>query len=144
MSRNKIKKPMSTASGRGPMSVNLDKAKDSKGTLKRLLTYLDESKKILVAVLIFIIAYVVLNTSQSLILQPIIDDYIVPLLENPADVEAKVGCIKMIIILFLICMSTAVCSFVQSKLMIKVSQKVVKQLRDEVFKKIQKLPIKYL
>lgn len=143
MAGEKIKKPISGPNGRGPMSVNLDKAKDSKGTLKRLLTYLDGSKKVLVAVLIFIIAYVILNTSQSLILQPIIDDYIVPLLENPTDIESKAGCIRMIVILFVICMSTAVCSFIQSKLMIKVSQKVVKQMRDEVFRKIQKLPIKY-
>lgn len=143
MSETAPKKVMNRPNGRGPMSVNLDKAKDSKGTIKRLLKYLNGSKKILVAVLIFIIAYVILNTSQSLILQPIIDDYIVPLLKNPDDINAKIGCIRMIVILFLICLATAICSFLQSKLMIKVSQRVVKQLRDEVFQKIQKLPIKY-
>ena len=125
------------------MSVNLDKAKNSKATIKRLLKYLDGSKKILFIVVIFIIAYVILNTSQSLMLQPIIDDYITPLLENPADNEAKLGCIRMIGTLFIICMLTAFCSFLQSKFMIKVSQKVVKQMRDEVFAKIQRLPIRY-
>lgn len=143
MSGGKMKKPMGGPGGRGPMSVNLDKAKDSKGTLKRLLEYLEGSKKVLIIVLIFIIAYVILNISQSLILQPIIDDYIVPLLENPSDTNAKIGCIKMIITLFIICVLTAICSYVQSKMMIKVSQQVVKRLRDEVFSKIQKLPIKY-
>lgn len=143
MSGEKMKKPMGGPGGRGPMSVNLDKAKDSKGTLKRLLEYLEGSKKVLIIVLIFIIAYVILNISQSLILQPIIDDYIVPLLENPSDTNAKIGCIKMIITLFIICVLTAICSYVQSKMMIKVSQQVVKRLRDEVFSKIQKLPIKY-
>lgn len=143
MSGGKMKKPMGGPGGRGPMSVNLDKAKDSKGTLKRLLEYLEGSKKVLIIVLIFIIAYVILNISQSLILQPIIDDYIVPLLENPTDTNAKIGCIKMIITLFIVCVLTAICSYVQSKMMIKVSQQVVKRLRDEVFSKIQKLPIKY-
>lgn len=143
MSGGKMKKPMGGPGGRGPMSVNLDKAKDSKGTLKRLLEYLEGSKKVLIIVLIFIIAYVILNISQSLILQPIIDDYIVPLLENPSDMNAKIGCIKMIITLFIVCVLTAICSYVQSKMMIKVSQQVVKRLRDEVFSKIQKLPIKY-
>jgi ATP-binding cassette subfamily B protein len=76
-------------------------------------------------------------------LQPIIDDYIVPLLEDPTNMEAKIGCIKMILALFAVCIATSVSSFVQSKMMIKVSQNVVKQLRDEVFAKIQKLPIKY-
>lgn len=137
----KVKKPM--GGGRGPMTVNLDKAKDSKGTVKRLLTYLDNSKRALVVVLICVIAYVILNISQSLILQPIIDDYITPLLQDPANQEYKIGCIRMIIILFMICVATAICSWAQSKLMINVSQKVVKQMRDEVFEKIQKLPIKY-
>lgn len=143
MSGGKMKKPMGGPGGRGPMSVNLDKVKDSKGTLKRLLEYLEGSKKVLIIVLIFIIAYIILNISQSLILQPIIDDYIVPLLENPTDTNAKIGCIKMIITLFIVCVLTAICSYVQSKMMIKVSQQVVKRLRDEVFSKIQKLPIKY-
>ena len=143
MAEEKMKKPAGGPGGRGPMSVNLDKAKNSKATIKRLLKYLEGSKKILFVVVLFIIAYVVLNTSQSIMLQPIIDDYIVPLLENPADSEAKLGCIRMIATLFIICMLTAVCSFLQSKFMIKVSQKVVKQLRDEVFAKIQKLPIRY-
>ena len=137
----KMKKPM--GGGRGPMTVNLDKAKDSKATIKRLLTYLDKSKRILVTVLVLVIAYVILNISQSLILQPIIDDYITPLLQNPANQEYKIGCIRMILILFVICIATAMCSWGQSKLMIKVSQKVVKQMRDDVFEKIQKLPIKY-
>ena len=137
----KMKKPM--GGGRGPMTVNLDKAKDSKATIKRLITYLDKSKSILAIVLVLVIAYVILNISQSLILQPIIDDYITPLLQNPANQEYKIGCIRMILILFVICIATAMCSWGQSKLMIKVSQKVVKQMRDDVFEKIQKLPIKY-
>ena len=40
--------------GRGPMRVNLDKAKDSKKTTKRLLGYLKDSKIQLVIVFIFV------------------------------------------------------------------------------------------
>ena len=143
MSEIKNKNTIPKTNGRGPMSVNLDKAKDSKATIKRLLKYLNNSKKHLIVVLIFIVLYVILNISQSLILQPIIDDYIVPLLSNPEITEYKIGCIRMIAVLFIISIATAICSFVQSKVMIEVSQKTVKKLRDEVFKKIQKLPIKY-
>ena len=74
MAEEKMRKPAGGPGGHGPMSVNLDKAKNSKATIKRLLKYLDGSKKILFIVVIFIIAYVILNTSQSLMLQPIIDD----------------------------------------------------------------------
>ena len=129
--------------GRGPMRVNLDKAKDSKGTVKRLLTYLKESRKLLVVVYVFIILSIVLSLAQSVILQPIVDDYIVPLLKNPEIVEYKIGCLRMILVLVLIAISATICSYVQSKIMIEISQKTVKRLRDEVFTKIQKLPIKY-
>ena len=135
--------PKRRGGGRGPMSVNLDKAKDSKRTTRRLLTYLKGSKKELIAVYIFIILSVILSLAQSVILQPIIDDYIVPLLKNPEITEYKIGCIRMIMVLILIAVSAGICSFIQSKIMIEVSQKTVKTLRDEVFAKLEKLPIKY-
>ena len=143
MSELKNKKTMPRPNGRGPMSVNLDKAKDSKATIKRLLKYLNSSKKYLILVMFFIVLYVVLNIMQSLILQPIIDDYIVPLLSNPEVKEYKIGCIRMIIVLIIVSLATGISSFVQSKIMIEVSQNTVKKLRDDVFKKIEKLPIKY-
>ena len=143
MSELKNKKTMPRPNGRGPMSVNLDKAKDSKATIKRLLKYLNSSKKYLILVMFFIVLYVLLNIMQSLILQPIIDDYIVPLLSNPEVKEYKIGCIRMIIVLIIVSLATGISSFVQSKIMIEVSQNTVKKLRDDVFKKIEKLPIIY-
>lgn len=140
---NEIKKPQGRPSGRGPMRVNLDKAKDSKATIRRLLTYLKGSQRELIIVFIFIILSVILSLAQSVILQPIIDDYIVPLLKNPEVVEYKIGCIRMIAVLIIIAIAAAICSYIQSKIMIEVSQKTVKRLRDEVFTKIEKLPIKY-
>ena len=45
--------------GKGPMNVSLDRAKDSKGTIKRLMKYLENHKKGFVIVIIFIILYVI-------------------------------------------------------------------------------------
>lgn len=137
------KPQMGRPGGRGPMSVNLDKAKDTKGTLKRLLTYLKNSKKLLILAVIFIILSVVFNLASTVILQPIIDDYIIPLLKNPESTEYRNGCIRMIVILILISISYAACTLIQYRLMIKVSQGTVKNMRNEVFEKIEKLPIKY-
>ncbi len=138
-----MSRPMGRPSGRGPMSVNLDKAKDTKGTLKRLLTYLKNSKKLLILAVIFIILSVVFNLASTVILQPIIDDYIIPLLKNPESIEYRNGCIRMIALLVLISVLYAVCTLVQYRLMIKVSQGTVKNMRNEVFEKIETLPIKY-
>ena len=129
--------------GRGPMTVNLDKAKDSKKTLKRLFTYLNKFKFLLGIVAIFVIISVVLDLASSVILQPIIDDYIVPLVQNPDSNELKQGCIRMIFALIAISLGAAITSFIYSKIMIKISQLTVKEIRKDVFAKVQKLPIKY-
>ena len=52
---------MAKPGGRGPMTVNLDKAKNTKGTIKRLIKYLEGHKKTLIMVILFIILYVVCN-----------------------------------------------------------------------------------
>lgn len=69
--------------GKGPMSVNLDKAKNTKTTLRRIMKYLEGHKKTLIMVVIFIILYVACNVATSVMLMPIIDDYIVPMIQNP-------------------------------------------------------------
>ena len=129
--------------GRGPMTVNLDKAKDSKKTLKRLLNYLNKFKFLLGIVVVFVILSVVFDLASSVILQPIIEDYIVPLVQDPTSNELKVGCIRMIFVLIGISLASAITSFVYNKIMLTVSQLTVKEIRKEVFAKVQKLPIKY-
>ena len=141
------------AGGKGPrpggrpcgkgLTVNLDKAKDSKKTLKRLFKYLNKFKFLLGIVVIFVILSVILDLASSVILQPIIDDYIMPLVQNPTSQELKAGCIRMIMILVGISVGAAFTTFVYNKIMIKVSQLTVKSIRKDVFAKVQKLPIKY-
>lgn len=129
--------------GRGPMSVNLDKAQNSKATTKRIWNYLKVHKKTLILVLLFIILYVACNTISSVMLIPIIDDYIMPMLEKPGDAGLKIAFIKVLVIYIVIVLLTTVFSYLQSKLMIKVSQMAVAEMRKDLFSKIEKLPIKY-
>ena len=135
--------PKGPRGGRGPMTVNLDKAKDSKKTLKRLFEYLNKFKFLLGIVVVFVILSVVLDLASSVILQPIIDDYIVPLVQDPTSTELKAGCIRMIFILIGISLAAAITSFIYNKIMLTVAQLTVKEIRKDVFAKVQKLPIKY-
>ncbi len=129
--------------GRGPMSVNLDKAKDVKGTLKRLMKYVEHQRKWLILVIVFIILYVVANLATSMLLQPIIDDYIVPIIESPEDWSLKIAFFKMMMLYILIAIAVAVFSYAQSRIMITVAQKAVKDMRKDLFAKIEKMPIRY-
>lgn len=129
--------------GRGPMSVNLDKAKDSKATMKRILSYLEGHKKTLILVVLFIILYVACNLISSIMLMPIIDDYIVPMFEHPEEASLKIAFIKILVIYIVVVLLTTVFSYLQSKLMIKASQTAVADMRRDLFAKIETLPIRY-
>ena len=129
--------------GKGPMNVSLDRAKDSKGTIKRLMKYLENHKKGFVIVIIFIILYVLANLATSILLQPIIDQYIVPMIQNPGESSYIWGFIRMVGIYIGVTICAALFSYIQSKTMLNIAQQTVKDMRKDLFDKIQKLPIKY-
>lgn len=130
-------------SRRGAMNVNLDKAKDTKGTIKRIMKYLEQHKKGFAIVVIFIILYVLFNLATSILLQPIIDDYIIPMIQNPEENSYKIGFIKILAIYITIAILAAACSYIQSRTMVNIAQQAVKDMRKDLFAKIEKLPIKY-
>ncbi len=136
-------RPKANNGGGGPMSVNLDKAQNSKATIKRILSYLQGHKKTLFLVLLFIILYVICNIVSSIMLMPIIDDYIVPMFENPEDSSLKIAFIKILFAYITIVICTSLFSYLQSKLMIKASQTAVADMRKDLFSRIEKLPIHY-
>ena len=129
--------------GKVPMNVSLDRAKDSKGTIKRLMKYLENHKKGFVIVVIFIILYVLANLATSILLQPIIDQYIVPMIQNPGESSYIWGFIRMVGIYIGVTICAALFSYIQSKTMLNIAQQAVKDMRKDLFDKIQKLPIKY-
>lgn len=129
--------------GKGPMNVSLDRVKDSKGTIKRLMKYLENHKKGFVIVVIFIILYVLANLATSILLQPIIDQYIVPMIQNPGESSYIWGFIRMLGVYIGVTICAALFSYIQSKTMLNIAQQAVKDMRKDLFDKIQKLPIKY-
>lgn len=129
--------------GRGPMQVNLDKAKDVKGTVRRLMKYIEGHKKGLILVITFILLYVILNLISSVMLQPIIDDYLIPMIEHGGEASYKIGFMKMLGVYILICILIGLFSYFQSRIMVNIAQKAVKDMRKDLFERIEKLPIKY-
>jgi len=113
-----------------------------KGTAKRLLKLITSKyKKQLILVVICIVISSVANVAGSLFLRTLIDDYISPLLleENPVftgllKASATMGSIYLVGIF---------ATFLYGRIMATVSQGVLKQIRDEMFDKMQSFPIKY-
>ena len=114
----------------------------NKKTAKRLLKYITTNyKKHLIIVFVFILLSAIANVVGSLFLKTLIDDYIEPLLavENPV----FTGLLKAIGIMGIIYSVGVISTYIYGRTMATVSQGVMKQIRDEMFNKMQTFPIKY-
>lgn len=127
----------------GPPSKKFEKPKNTKQTIKRLWKYLEKSKILLITVIILLIIATFVDIASIYVLSPIIDDYIVPMVKNNGASKYMIGLAEMILVFIALNITYAVCSYLSSRIMIKISQNTVMNLRNELVEKIEKLPIKY-
>ena len=110
--------------------------------LGRVMGYIFKYYKIQMAILfVCIILNTLASVGGNLYLQVLIDDHIVPLVgaENPV----LTGLIKAIGTMIVIYLVGIIASMVHSILMNLVSEGTLKIIRDEMFVKMQELPIRY-
>ena len=119
--------------GKGKRSV--EKAKDTKGTIKRLWKYIEQNKVRLIIVFILVIISSVASILSTSILKPIIDDYIIPKDWN--------GLLIMIGVMIALAIINSLITLIQNRIMVKMAQITVRELRKDVFNKLVKLPIKF-
>ena len=125
--------------GRGPR-VNNEKPKNTAKTLKRLLGYIGKSK-ILVIMLILIMAIVTVADLAGPAMQgAAIDTISIKDGRITVDMPALVTCLGIMGALFVI---NAGMALFQGFIAAKLSQQTVYTLRNDLFRKISKLPIKF-
>ena len=126
-----------------PVRVRGDgrKASNPKKTLLRLLSYLKKYTPTLILVLVCILLASVAQAQGSRALGPLVDDYILPMVEQGSTdfsplfgYLAKLACIFGLGILG---------SFLYNYLMVGVTQGVQKTIRDDLFTRMQRLPLRY-
>ena len=114
----------------------------NKGTIKRLLKIvLDKYKKHLIIVFICLIISSVVSVSAPLFTKRIIDGYIVPLLGTEDPIFD--GLRNLILLMCIVFLLGIISTFIYNRLMVIVAQGTLKKIRDMMFSKMQKLPIKY-
>ncbi len=110
-------------------------------TVKRVLSYLVAYKWRLLVVVLCIIFSALAGVYGSKFLQTLIDGYIKPLIE--AKSTDMSGLLKEMIVLAVVYALGALSTFSYNRIMVTVSQSVLKDIRDTMFAKMQKLPVKY-
>lgn len=112
------------------------KAKNTKGTVKRIWEYLKkENKKALWTVVFLVLVTSVLGILGPYFIGVAIDKYIA--------VKDVQGTIKIIAILAVIYILTSIFTWIQTYIMVIVSQRTIKEIRGELFSKLQKLSLKF-
>ena len=111
-------------------------------TIKRLFGMMfSKYKKRLVLVFICLIISSIVSVSAPWFSKTIIDDYIMPLLGQTDPSFA--GLNTLILCMAIVFIFGAVTTFVYNKLMVVIAQGTLRDIRDTMFTKMQKLPVKY-
>ena len=110
-------------------------------TLKRLLSYMRAYKGTLVLVTICILLSAVAGAASSMFLQKLIDGYIVPMLGTASPDFS--GLIRALVTIGCVYLVGTLATWLYNRRMVTIAQGTLKRIRDEMFEKMQRLPIRY-
>jgi len=140
--------------GRGPqhMAGKKGKPKDMKKTLGRLKGYVGREKKKIALAFICVILTTVSNLAASYVLRPVInslgDSYkLWRAAEEAERAGILAGAFKTLILQMLVMAAIyivgIVASYCQQRVMVGVSQRALQRMRNDLFDKVQKLPVRF-
>ena len=124
--------------GGGPgrrMAQTVEHAENTGGTLTRLLQYFKHSKKLLICLMISVICVTLAG-----LFAPSLQGNAIDAIKDKAW-DALSGCVISLLAVYLV---NVVFTLAQSLLSARLSQSIVRQMRHDLFKKIDHLSIKYL
>ncbi len=122
------------------MAMPTEKAKNVKGTLKRLVGYIGKNKYLMILLLAVMIVITVLNLAAPYLQGLAIDKITISEDRLEVDITGMIYCLIALggVYLFNSCLT-----YFQGIFAAKLSQTTVKIMRNDLFKKISYLPIKY-
>lgn len=112
------------------------------GTLKRLLKGIFKHYKIqFIMVVILIMISSSVSIAASLFMESLIDDYITPMLsEEVANFNPLIKALEVMGIIYVV---GIISSYTYNRIMVVIAQGTLKNIRNELFEKMQHLPIRY-
>lgn len=126
--------------GRGRGMHAHGKPKNAKHTMKRLLSYLAIYKIKLIFVLVFMIGSTATSLAGSYMLRPVINN----LTDADKTVSERVSYLIMMIAIMLgIYLVGVAFTYMQQRTMLVISQSAIEKIRNDLFDKIQSLPVRF-
>ena len=121
--------------GHGPGSHGFQRPKDIKGTFRKLMGYVGRYKGSLVLVAVCLVVSSGTSVATSYMLKPLLNSYIIP-----GDFP---GLFKMLLLMGGLFALSSLCSYAYARIMVHVAQHTVAALRQDLFDRLQELPVSY-
>lgn len=135
--------PMGGPGNRGRGRPAPPKPKNTKGTILRLLKYILQQKGLFIGMLFFAAISSLASVSGALFIEPIIDDYLTPLVGRNFEGELVAGLLKMMAIMACVFFGGVIASYGQSKCSVWLTQKTLNKIRKDLFDALSDLPISF-
>ena len=116
-------------------NTNFSKPKDVKGTLLQMGSYLGRHKLTMAVISLLVAISAGANILGTYLLKPVINTYIIP-----GDIP---GLVRMVIVMGIIYLTGAAACLLYNQLMVHIAQKVVSEIRTDLFAHTQRLPLAY-
>lgn len=144
MSQNSQQRPKRGPMGHGGM-ISIEKAKDFKGSVRKILAYIGKYKLGVAFVMLFAIGSTVFNIVGPKILgkaTTALADGLMAKINGTGGIDFdKIG--KIILLVLALYGLSALLNFIQGWIMTGISQKVCYRLRKEISEKINRMPMRY-
>lgn len=119
------------------------KPKNIKATLLFLWGFLKTKRIALVTAFIMVLLNIGSSLAATAYLQPIIDTFLQPVSGNPSIAERFAGLGRGVLILLCIYLVAIFASYLQMRIMIRITQDSISNLRRDLFRHLQDLSVRY-
>ncbi len=126
--------------GRAAAARGGGRPKNSRETVKRLMSYLERDRAGMAAAFLCVLIGSVTNLAGAYMLRPIINRYIAPVDGSRGDAAGLFGALTVMAAVYLL----SVCAnYAQSRIMLTIAQNALERIRGELFGRMQKLPLRF-
>ena len=109
-------------------------------TIRRLLHYLNEDKSRMMLAFFCVVLNTASTLAGSYMLRPIINTFIAPLTGGPGD---PAGLARALAVLAAVFAVGVFANYAQAKVMLTVAQNALQKIRNDLFGRMQKLPVRF-
>lgn len=116
------------------------KPKNTKATAKRLFSYLEQEKHKIAAAFVCVLVSSASTLCGSYLLRPIINGLIDSTKTSQQKITSLMAGLALMAVVYVLGIGA---TYLQGRIMISVSQGTLKRIREHLFRKVQKLPVRY-